>query len=283
MKILILGGDERQRKLCKLFSENGYDVTGITEEDEEESLFASLEKSDTVILPLPVSRDGIYVYSDRKTLQIPMKTVIEQLTPDKMLFGGIIRDNLKAELGERGVPYVDYYKDEAFVSYNAYLTAQCAFRLMLENTDEYLVSKRVLVTGFGRVAKAMAALLKRVGLDVYIAARNDTQKATAYALGYKVLDIYDLSSVIRIFDFTVNTVPSHVLGEREISLMKDRALYIELASKPYGAKPEHFEKYGKRYLPAPSLPGKFCSRSAAQAIYHSIAKRIISSGGEEND
>lgn len=282
MKILILGGDERQRKLCKLFSENGFDVTAITEEGEEENLHESLETSDTVILPLPVSRDGKVVYSDRKTLRIPMKTVIEELTPDKMLFGGIIRDDLKAKLGERSVPYVDYYRDEAFVSYNAYLTAQCALRLMLENTDEYLVSKRVLVTGFGQVAKAMAALLKRVGLDVYIAARNETQKATAYALGYKVLDIYDLSSVIRIFDFTLNTVPSHVLGEREVSLMKDSALYIELASKPYGAKPEHFEKHGKRYLPAPSLPGKFCSQSAAQAIYRSIAKRISANGGKED-
>ena len=280
MNYLILGGDERQRKLCRLFSENGYDVTSITDEGEEK-LCESLERTDAVILPLPVSRDGITVYSDREPLKIPIKAVMDELTPDKTLFGGIIRDNLKFELAERNVPYVDYYKDEAFVSYNAYLTAQCALRLMLENTEEYLISKRVLITGFGRVAKAVSALLKRVGLDVYIAARNETQKATAYALGYKVLDIYDLSSVIRIFDFTVNTVPYPVFGEQEVSLMKDGALYIELASKPYGAKPGHFEKYGKRHLPAPSLPGRFCSQSAAQAIFRSITKRTEANGGDQ--
>lgn len=283
MKILILGGDERQRKLHNLFVQNGYDVTGFTEAYEPEKLNESLQESGTVILPLPVSRDGVYIYSDRKTLEIPLKTVTDELGCNHMLFGGIIRDNLKAQLAQNSVPYFDYYADEAFVSFNAFLTAQCALRLMLENTDEYLMSKRVLITGFGRVAKALAALLKDVGLDVYIAARNDTQKATAYALGYKVLDIYDLSSVIRIFDFTLNTVPHHIIGEREVSLMKDGALYIELASKPYGAKPEYFEKQGKRYLPAASLPGKFCSQSAAEAIYRSVTKRISANGGKSDE
>ena len=281
MKILILGGDERQRKLGKLFLRDGYDVTCFTDEYEPEKLRESLNESSAVILPLPVSRDGVTVYSD-KELQIPIETVIGEMNSEKTLFGGIIRDNLKEKLAETNIPFFDYYADEAFVSFNAYLTAQCALRLMLENTDEYLVSKRVLVTGFGRVAKALAALLKRCGLDVYVAARNETQKATAYALGYKVLDIYDLGSVIRIFDFTLNTVPRRVFGEREVSLMKEGALYIELASKPYGAKPGHFENHGKRYLPAASLPGKFCSQSAAEAIYRSITKHIPADGGIED-
>ena len=281
MKILILGGDERQRKLGKLFLRDGYDVTCFTDEYEAEKLKESLKESSAVILPLPVSRDGVTVYSD-KELPIPIETVIGEMNSGKTLFGGIIRDNLKEKLAETNIPYFDYYADEAFVGFNAYLTAQCALRLMLENTDEYLVSKRVLVTGFGRVAKALASLLKRNGLDVYVAARNETQKATAYALGYKVLDIYDLGSVIRIFDFTLNTVPHRVFGEREVSLMKDGSLYIELASKPYGAKPEHFEKHGKRYFPAASLPGKYCSQSAAEAIYRSITKHIPTDGGEED-
>lgn len=280
MKILIAGGDERQRKLGTLFAQAGYDVNRFTEEYEPGKWKECLEKAGAVILPLPVSRDGKYVYSDRPAFQLPLKAVTENLDGRQMLFGGIIRDNLKAELAERSIPYSDYYADEAFVSFNAYLTAQCALRLMLENTDEYLVSKRVLITGFGRVAKALAALLKRVGVDVYVAARNETQKATAYALGYKVLDIYDLGSVIRIFDFVLNTVPHHVLGEKEICLMKDSTLYIELASKPYGAKPEFFEKCGKRYLSAPSLPGRFCSQSAAEAIFRSITRQLLMNGGD---
>lgn len=76
MNYLILGGDERQRKLCRLFSENGYDVTSITDEGEEK-LCESLERSDAVILPLPVSRDGITVYSDREPLKIPIKAVMD--------------------------------------------------------------------------------------------------------------------------------------------------------------------------------------------------------------
>ena len=68
----------------------------------------------------------------------------------------------------------------------------------------------------------------------------------------------------------------------EIGLMKDSTLYIELASKPYGARPEYFERQKKRYLPAPSLPGKYCSTSAAEAIYRSVRNRLFETGGEED-
>lgn len=282
MRILILGGDERQRKLKGIFASEDYDVQCITEPDQVDLLDSALLKAQAVLLPLPVSRDGKLVYSDRSELQIPLSRVIDGLDESKMLFAGIIRDNLKVRLIERNIPYFDYYTDEAFKSRNAFLTAQCALRLMLSETDEYIVGKRALVTGFGRVGKATAGILGRVGLEVYVAARSEEQKATAYALGYKVLDIYDMESVIRIFDFVFNTVPFHVFSEREVGLMKDTALYIELASKPYGTRPEHFEKHNKRYLPAPSLPGRYCSTSAAEAIYRSIKNRLFETGGEEN-
>ncbi|MGN1442787.1 MAG: dipicolinate synthase subunit DpsA [Acutalibacteraceae bacterium] len=282
MRILILGGDERQRKLKTLFESDQNDVQYITEPDQVNLLGSALLKAQAVILPLPVSRDGRLVYSDKSELNIPLEKVIDGLDESKRLFAGIIRDNLKEKLVERNIPYFDYYTDEAFKSRNAFLTAQCALRLMLSNTDEYVVGKRALVTGFGRVGKATSEMLERVGLDVYVAARNEEQKATAYALGYKVLDIYDMESVIRIFDFIFNTVPFHVFSEREVGLMKDIALYIELASKPYGARPEHFKKHKKRLLPAPSLPGRYCSTSAAEAIYRSIRNRIFETGGEEN-
>ena len=282
MRILILGGDERQRKMKKLFESDQYDVESITEPEQAMKLDSAIKKAQAVILPLPVSRDGNKVYSDKSELTIPLARVIDGLDERKMLFAGIIRENLKTKLDERNIPYFDYYTDEAFKSRNAFLTAQCALRLTLDNTDEYLVGKRALVTGFGRVAKATAELMSRVGLDVYVAARNEAQKATAYALGYKVLDIYDLESVIRIFDFIFNTVPAHIFFEREIGLMKDSALYLELASKPYGAKPEYFEKLKKQYLPAPSLPGKYCGTSAAEAIYRSIRNRLFETGGEED-
>ena len=167
MRILILGGDERQRKLKGIFASEDYDVQCITEPDQVDLLDSALLKAQAVLLPLPVSRDGKLVYSDRSELQIPLSRVIDGLDESKMLFAGIIRDDLKVRLIERNIPYFDYYTDEAFKSRNAFLTAQCALRLMLSETDEYIVGKRALVTGFGRVGKATAGILGRVGLEVY--------------------------------------------------------------------------------------------------------------------
>ena len=154
------------------------------------------------------------------------------------------------------------------------LTAQGAVRLLLENTREYLVSKRVLVAGFGRIGRALAKMLSSLGLDVYVAARRSQTLAEASALGYKALDTAEIESTVYIFDFVFNTVPERIFSSECVSLMKSGAVYFELASSPYGAERGDFEKSKARFVSGSALPGRFCPRSCAEAVFGRISKYI---------
>ncbi|MGN1418471.1 MAG: NAD(P)-dependent oxidoreductase, partial [Acutalibacteraceae bacterium] len=129
---------------------------------------------------------------------------------------------------------------------------------------------KILITGFGRVGKACARVLSGIGTDVYIAARNPSQRSEAVCMGYKAVDISEISRIIYIFDFIINTVPAQIFTIKNIMTMRERAVYIELASKPFGALEADFESEKKRYILASSLPGRFYPNSCAEAIYKTI-------------
>ena len=126
--------------------------------------------------------------------------------------------------------------------------------------------KKVLITGFGRVAEALALNLRAVGTDVYIIARNPKQLLKARCLGFKTVNFSALGGIVCMFDYIFNTVPHRVFSESDVFRIRDDALYFELASKPYGADRYDFEKHKRKYIPGNALPGRFVPLSAAEIM-----------------
>ena len=64
MKILIIGGDARLGIVGEMLMSEGHDVyayKNASEKIKATSDLTSLSRFDTVILPLPVSRDGVHI------------------------------------------------------------------------------------------------------------------------------------------------------------------------------------------------------------------------------
>ena len=272
-KTVILGGDKRQRILKEIFDENKI-PNDFAFSQTELSALAPLSDYETVILPLPCTKEGKTLFSDDVSFSLPLSFVAEGVRPGALVIGGNMPQELLKELSRRGADVLDYFKDESFTVYNAFLTAQGAVRLLLENTSEYLVSKRVLVAGFGRIGRAAAKMLSSLGLDVYVAARRRETLSEISALGYKALDTAEIESSVFLFDFVFNTVPAQIFTGESVSLMKSGAVYFELASRPFGAEIKDFEKSKARFVSGSALPGRFCPRSCAKAVFTRISKYI---------
>ncbi len=155
-----------------------------------------------------------------------------------------------------GYQVADLLQDTAYVAENAYITAHCAVRLAMEKLPTALRGCKILVIGWGRIGKCLAALLKGLEADVTVAARKEADRAILNALGYKSA----LTDTPGNGDYRVifNTVPAPVLCEGDVNCLK-----IDLASVQGIA--------GDNVIHARGLPGK----DAPEASGNLIARTVL--------
>ena len=186
--ILILGGDERQAHLAALLRGRGLLVLRPALPCEDAVLAETVCRCRGVLLPYPVSRDGVFV-SGAPDRAFRLDAVLTALTNGQWVVGGGFSPAQCAALDRAGVRWLDCTHSEMFLSAYAALTAQGALRLLLCSTDDDLCAAQYLITGFGRVARAVAKLLCAIGCSVTVAARDPQQRTQAALLGCKAIDV----------------------------------------------------------------------------------------------
>lgn len=170
----------------------------------------------------------------------------------------------------------DYTKDESFAIKNAYLTAEAALSIAIDNSDISLVNAPVLICGYGRIAKAIQRYLEAFTKDITICARSPEQRALAEITGAKAIGFEKLSC--EKYSYIFNTVPHPVFNEKELKTINKDALLIDLASFPGGVD-LHFEKHCKiNIITARGLPGKYSPKSAGIIVAQTIDKLIKEEG-----
>lgn len=266
--ILIIGGDKRQEGLYRKLKSKAYKC--FLENKNSANALSMVNYNSVLVLPVPFSSDGEYIYCADKNFRLKINDLLPVLRDNSTVISGGINEEIRSELRENGITYYDMCDSDFFTEYNAFLTAQGALKLLLDNTESLVTGRKVLITGFGRVAEALAHALKGVGTDVYILARNNRQLIKAGCLGFKTVCFSAKSSVICMFDYIFNTVPCCIFTESEVFRIRDDAVYFELASKPFGADKKDFSVHGKTYVYGGGLPGKFVSDSAAEIMFDYI-------------
>lgn len=261
--VLIIGGDKRQRILSKLLSEDGYNLTHVNENTE--NIDDAISSYDIIFLPLPISKDRVHIYSDAGDFKLQLVDVAKVVKNTSIVFGGGFPKELREYFEDEGTEYHDCLMSELFELQNAHLTAQGALKLLLDNTEEHLKGKNVLVTGYGRIATSFSEILRNLQMNVTVAARNEIQLKTAEFSGCTTVNLRELKGLSG-FDFVFNTVPHRIFDEIAVSSADKKCVYFELASAPFGADKENFEKYGIRYVQGGALPGKILPVSSARLL-----------------
>jgi dipicolinate synthase subunit A len=284
LKIAVIGGDKRSVLLCSLLWQDRHRVHtyGLERADlpaeipKSGCLQSCLYGSDCVVLPVPAEKNGLI---NAPFAAQPLRTdeLLSALWPGQLIIGGKLSSELCIGASEQGQQVADIMQRRSFTVGNAALTAEGAIEKLMESSPRSIWGSKILVTGWGRVAKLVALRLHALGAIVTVAARKDGDRAMVKALSMEAVDFVGLDSFLSGFDFVVNTVPDSVLPEAFLKKLRRDAVLLELASAPGGFDTEAAEKLGLKIIAAPGLPGQCAPYAAAElirdAIYGVIGER----------
>ena len=155
---------------------------------------------------------------------------------------------------------VDLLQDPEYLAQNANITAHCAIRYALEHLPVIIENCPVLIIGWGRIAKCLARLLERLGAEITIAARKETDRAMAGALGYTAINTTAIDTAP--FRLIYNTAPVPNLLPEDTST----AVKVDLASIP--------AMEGGNVIHARGLPGKFAPESSGKLIARTVLRLL---------
>lgn len=234
-----------------------------------ESAADGLPMCDILVLPMPVSDDGVLVNAPFSQSNLSLKGLISRLKPGAVVFGGKF-GKAKALFEESNIETIDYLACEELSTRNAVPTAEGAIQMMLEEMPRTIYGSEILILGFGRIGSRMAYLLQAMGADVTVAARDVVKRAQAEMLNCQSIAFTELEACAEKFDVICNTVPAKVITESVLEKIQKDALILDLASKPGGIDWDAAQKLGKRVVWALSLPGKTAPVTAGEIIAKTI-------------
>ncbi len=276
----VIGGDNRQIYMAEYLKAKGYSVKKFALPESEFENIAQLKEavseSDAVILPLPVTKDGKNL-NTLPPFNICVDEIIPVISTAGVIFGGMIKDDIKTKLKEAGARVFDYFGRDDVTLINAIPTSQGVLKVIFDNVNYTVHSSRCAVFGFGRTGKIIAENLHSLGADVTVCARKSADIALAFSKKYSGCYIKDFYGIAQSFDFIVNTVPANIIDFKILSSLRKDCFIIDVASAPYGLDFSLAEKLGIKALLCPSLPGKTAPKTAGKII----ADGIINILGEE--
>ena len=285
----VIGGDLRQLQLAKMLCEDGNEVSvyGVHDCDicgvkvlTQTEYLDCVAVSDYIILPLPLTGNGVTVNAHRFDKPIYLKDIFCAAKKGCMLFGGMVDKSFFDLADELGLQLCDYFQREELTVLNAIPTAEGAVQIAMEETPFTIHGSSCMVTGYGRVGRRLAELLKALGANVMVAARKYADLAWIKAEGYEGIKFEDLKDALPRVDILFNTVPAVILEEEELSYLKADSLIIDLASKPGGVGFDTAKRMGLKVIWALSLPGKVAPITSGTIIKDTIVNMIRERGRE---
>ena len=163
---LVAGGDLRQLYTARaLLPEGSVSVLGFDENvnlpeglERLDSMELSGKRADYLVLPMPVTEDGVLVHAPFARHSIPVAGLPGLVKVDGAVFGGRIHPAVR-RVFDGGAAVVDYYQREELSVLNAVPTAEGAIQIAMEELATTIYGQNVLVTGFGRISKVLVRIL----------------------------------------------------------------------------------------------------------------------------
>lgn len=269
MKYLFVGGDKRQVYAAEYIRNHG-DVAELAYTCEQ--LHSLIGDADYIVLPLPVSRDGVHVNLPHDKGAITLEELISELKEGMSVLAGMPDNSFVNKVKCKDIELYDYYKNESLTLLNSISTAEGVIYELIGSSEINLHGSKTLVTGYGKAASAIAERLVALGSEVTVTARSERDRTAAICDKCKAVPLYGIESIVDTADFLVNTIPAPVIDKKVIARLKKSCVMVEVASAPYGIDFDSAAAHGIKVIKAPSLPGRISPASAGEAI----AKTILS-------
>lgn len=157
-------------------------------------------------------------------------------------------------------PKLDLLKDAQYLSENAAITADCALRLLGDRLSVAFRECPILVIGWGRIGKCLAAMLKALDAQVSVAARKPSDLGMLTALGYGAIPVDKIDP--KLYRAIINTAPAEVLSGGG----EEACVQIDLASQ--------LGIMGENVLWARGLPGKMLPEESGRCIARAVLRLL---------
>ena len=278
----IIGGDKRQLYCAKSIADDGCNVF-LSGFDKSENLMG-LQNTDTeflaqhceaLILPLPVTTDGININTPLSDKKIRINEDFIRLFDNKPIFCGM-KNKLKScyELF-RNTQLYDYSERDEFAVENAVPTSEGAIEIAMHEYDGTVNGARCLVTGYGRIGRVLSDMLTGIGAKVCVSARKQKDLAFIRAKGMQAMPT---SKLVGNYDIIFNTVPYLVFDAHTLARIATGALVIDLASLPGGVDFNAAKRMSIKAIHALSIPGKSAPKAAGIIIKNAVYNIIEEEG-----
>jgi dipicolinate synthase subunit A len=246
-----------------------------------------LQDAAAVVLPVPVTADGVRVNTPEEDLREGCTPAAEgevrrlrlsrllELVADRPIpiFGGRFPPAFRIAAEEKGLLTVDYLQNEEVQVRNAIPTAEGALAIAMRELPVTLFGARTAVVGYGRVGRALCQRLLALGARVTVAARDPVDRIWAEAAGAETVPLAEDDgtplpplALRRGYEVIFNTVPVWLFDEAVLQEMDPRTLLVDLASAPGGVDIRAAKNRGVKVIWALSLPGRCAPRSAGRIL-----------------
>ena len=285
LDILCVGGDARTIYMCEKLAENARVYALLTTASPRgavvlRSVGEMTVKADVLVLPMLMNVShtdkGHFLLCGLNRLSL--EDLIPLLRENAIVAGGLPDKETAALFAKHGYELTDYFKRRELIVKNCIPTAEGALMIAMQELAVTVNGCRVLVTGFGNVAKAAAKLFSAVGAEVTCAVRRNEAAEEVRRAGYESIMTGELKGKLGMYDIIINTVPALLLTEPLLEEVIPKAVVIDLASKPGGVDFKAAEKLGVRCIHALALPGKVAPVTAGRYIAETV-ENIISERG----
>lgn len=287
IKLAILGGDERQILMAKTLAEKGYSVAawGLGEVSDRlypatafEEWEAAVQGATAIILPLPMTEDGIRIRSPlHHGESLRWQNLLEEINEEQMLMAGKPDEAFLRSAAERGVAVTDYFDDESLQLKNAMVTAEGAISLAMKSLPVTLYGCETAVIGYGRIGKFLADRLLALGASVTVYARRaevlvqaELNRCRGRLLGHREQTSAIPEKELSAYRVIFNTVPCRLLERKDLQSVSKDCLLMDLASVPGGFDHKAAEALGLVALWATALPGKYAPESAGRILAETV-------------
>lgn len=265
--VLVIGGGIRLQKSAEAFAEDGFRVKVF---DGSTTLKSAIDDCDIIVLGIPATNDDVTVNAEELSSAINLRDLAMLVGKRRLVAGGRLSEHMKALFDIYSVKWADYSMREDFETMNAVPTAEGAIQIALEEFPFTLHSSKVIVTGYGRVAKALSERLHALGADVTVCARRAEARAEAKTASLGAIGFDALPEAAKSCDILFNTVPAKVVNRAVLSSLPKCAGVIDLASKPGGVDLDEAKTLGVNVIWALSLPGKTAPVTAGKIIEETV-------------
>lgn len=276
-----IGGDTRQIYMINELSSLGYSIIqyGLTSPVLHSECTISNDMREVltcckvIITPIPFSKDGIHIITNTP-LTIKIEDLLDSLTKEHTIFGGCFNSHTRKVFHSKGVSYYDFMESEEITLYNSIATAEGTIAKAIVSSTINLHDSKVLILGFGKCAKTLAAKLHSLSSHITIAARSNTQLAESFTSSFNSLPLSELESAIEQYDFIFNTIPSLILTKSILDKTKSSVVIIDIASHPGGVDfsyAKEINRYAELYL---GIPGKVSPKSSAAFLNNYLLNQL---------